>query len=392
MGNNILIGVTGSIAAYKACQLVSLLKKNGCSVKVIMTENAAHFVSELTFRTLSGNPVYTDMFGAPASYDVEHISLARWADTLVIAPADANIIGKLASGIADDMLSTVAMACRCPVYIAPAMNTAMYENAAVAGNMKTLEERGFIFIEPGSGRLACGDEGKGRLAEPEAIAERIAAARKKDLEGKTIAITAGATIAPVDPVRFLSNRSSGKMGAALAEAALERGAKVFVVHGRIGCRMPAGSVNVYAATNDDMYEALRSVCEKERPAAVIAAAAPCDYVCEPKAEKIKKNGKELLLRFSEGRDIIGSIARLEDHPVLAGFAAETENLVENARRKLEEKGLDMIVANDVSRDVFGSDYEQAVLIGKNGKMTETGRVPKRELADMILDMLSEIMP
>ena len=259
MGNNILLGVTGSIAAYKAVEIVSLLKKRGYLVKVIMTDNASRFVTELTFRTISGGPVYTDMFARPAAYEVEHIALARWADMLLIAPADANIIGKLAGGIADDMLSTVAMACRCPVVLAPAMNTAMYESAANRANMSLLADRGVGFIEPESGRLACGDEGKGRLASPEAIVEYAVRRQSGDYSGKHIAVTAGATVAPIDPVRFLSNYSSGKMGAALAAAALARGARVTVVCGRVSCEFPPGAALLSALTNEDMFRALENL-------------------------------------------------------------------------------------------------------------------------------------
>ncbi|MBQ9358622.1 MAG: bifunctional phosphopantothenoylcysteine decarboxylase/phosphopantothenate--cysteine ligase CoaBC, partial [Abditibacteriota bacterium] len=321
----------------------------------------------------------------------EHISLAKAADLCMVAPASANIIGKIANGIADDMASTTIMAVKCPKLIAPAMNTAMYESAANRANMAVLADREVRFVEPESGRLACGEEGRGRLASPEAIADYVCGRQLRDYEGRHIAVTAGATISPIDPVRFLSNHSSGKMGAALAAAALKRGARVTVVCGRVSCEFPAGAAVLSALTNEAMYRALENLCLTDMPDALIAAAAPCDYVCETAPQKIKKDGRPLELVLTEARDIVKSVAALEKHPVLAGFAAETEDLTENALRKLKAKGLDMIVANDVSEDVFGSDYDRAVIIHKNGTMEHTDRVKKTTLAHKVLDSLAEYL-
>ena len=379
------MGVTGSIAAWKACEIVSLLRKRGHSVRVIMTANATRFITELSLATLSGYPVCSDMFGEHA-YEPEHISLADWADLLLVAPADANIIAKMAAGIADDMLSTVYLACRCPVYIAPAMNTAMYEHPANRANMELLAARGCAFIGPDSGRLACGAEGKGRLSSPETIVDAVTG--RGDYAGRCIVVTAGATMSPIDPVRFITNHSSGKMGAALCEAALRRGARVIAVTGRVSAAFPPGARVEEALTNEDMYRALKDICLSEKPDAVIAAAAPCDYACEPSPAKIKKNGRPLELTLTEARDVIGSLAAEAPGPALVGFAAETGDPEANARLKLERKKLDMIVANDVSRAVFGSDYDSAVIIKKDGSRTATGRIPKRELADVILDELA----
>ena len=390
-GRNIVLGVTGGIAAYKSAELVSRLRHLGANVHVIMTRNATEFVSPLTFQTLSANQVVTDTFQAPEYWNVEHVALAKLAEVFVIAPATANIMAKMAAGIADDMLSTTVLATRAPVLIAPAMNTGMWTAAATQANRKTLSERGIQFIGPESGILACGDEGAGRMSEPSDIVEAIGRIlnRKKDYDGLRVLVTAGATRERLDPVRFMTNDSSGKMGFALAEAARDRGADVTVVYGNVTVPVPAKTRKISVESARDLYD----VMMKEVPGqdVVIQAAAVCDYrFAETKDRKIKKtDGQPLTLTLAENPDVakaVGGIKR--EGQTLVGFAAETDNVQNNAVSKLKKKHLDMIVANDVTAPGagFNVDTNIATLITADG-MEAMPLQTKRQLADAILDRI-----
>nr|WP_255770658.1 bifunctional phosphopantothenoylcysteine decarboxylase/phosphopantothenate--cysteine ligase CoaBC [Oceanobacillus alkalisoli] len=354
-GKNILLGISGGIAVYKACALTSKLTQKGANVKVLMTENATKFVSPLTFQALSRNPVYIDTFDEKDPAKIAHIDLADWAEIAIIAPATANIIGKMANGLADDMLSTTLLATRAEVYIAPAMNVHMYANPAVIENMRQLDEWGYHFIEPGAGYLACGYVGKGRLEEPETIIEVVENHQQKDepLKGKRVLISAGPTREVIDPVRFLSNRSSGKMGFALAEAAAALGAEVTVVAGPTDNQMANPMIKrIDVVSAEEMYQAiLRYFPESD---IVIKAAAVSDY--RPKQtfkEKMKKSGEDLVIEMERTKDILQSLGEEKHHQFLVGFAAETENLLEYGKGKLEQKNLDAIVINNVSSEGAG---------------------------------------
>jgi len=395
MGKNILLGVTGSIAAYKSCDIASSLSKKGFNVNVIMTQNAKKFMNEINFWTLTGNNVYSDMWVKPEKFDVEHISLAKMTDVLLIAPATANIIAKLANGICDDMLSTVCLALpnETPKLIAPAMNTAMLTNPATQHNIDILKKRGYIFIEPAIGMLACGDVGAGKLADVNQIVSECENIlnKKKDLYGKNLIISAGATYAPIDPVRFVSNYSSGKMGVSLANEALNRGATVFFVKGITTCKDPVGTINYTTKTNEEMYEKIKELIETNNIDAFISAAAPCDFEpAKTEINKIKKSD-EYTMKFKKSKDVLKCISEFTNKPILIGFAAETENLLEYATKKMIDKNLDMIIANDVSKDVFGSDFNKAYIIRKDKEMKETERIEKSGLANIILDDLVEII-
>ena len=393
-GRNIVLGVTGGIAAYKSAELVSRLRHLGANVHVIMTRNATEFVSPLTFQTLSANQVVTDTFQAPEYWNVEHVALAKLAEVFVIAPATANIMAKMAAGIADDMLSTTVLATRAPVLIAPAMNTGMWTAAATQANRKTLSERGIQFVGPESGILACGDEGAGRMSEPSDIVEAIGRIlnRQKDYDGLRVLVTAGATRERLDPVRFMTNDSSGRMGFALAEAARDRGADVTVVYGNVTVPVPDKTRKISVESARDLYD----VMMKEVPGqdVVIQAAAVCDYrFAETKDRKIKKEeGQPLTLTLAENPDVakaVGGIKR--EGQTLVGFAAETDNVQNNAVSKLKKKHLDMIVANDVTAPGagFNVDTNIATLITADG----TEAMPlqtKRQLADVILDRILAI--
>lgn len=393
-GKQIVLGVTGGIAAYKSAELVSRLRHLGASVHVIMTRNATEFITPLTFQTLSANPVVTDTFSAPEYWNVEHVALAKLADLFVIAPATANILAKMAAGIADDMLSTTVLATRAPILAAPAMNTGMWTAEATRQNVKTLEKRGVRMIGPDSGRLACGDEGAGRMSEPEAIAEEICGilSKARDFAGKKVLVTAGATRERLDPVRFITNDSSGKMGFAIAEAARDRGAEVTVVFGSVSVEIPAGIRAVPIESARDLYEAML----KEAPEqdVVIQAAAVSDYrPVEEQSHKIKKEkGKNLILELTENPDVAKAIGEQKKQgQIFVGFAAETDSVQENALSKLKKKNLDMIVANDVTKPGagFNVDTNIAELITA-GKVTEEPLQTKRQLADKILDRVLEI--
>ena len=393
-GREIVLGVTGGIAAYKSAEIVSRLRHLGARVHVIMTKNATEFVAPLTFQTLSANPVVTDTFAAPEYWNVEHVALAKLAEVFVIAPATANILAKMANGIADDMLSTTVLATKAPVLAAPAMNTGMWTAEATKQNVKTLKERGVKMIGPGSGLLACGDEGAGRMSEPEAIVAEICGmlARKRDFAGKKVLVTAGATRERLDPVRFITNDSSGKMGFALAEAARDRGAEVTVVRGCVTAEIPSGVRVIPVESARDLYD----VMMKEVPGqdVVIQAAAVSDYrPAEQQAQKIKKAaGKNMTLELIENPDVAKAVGAIKQPgQILAGFAAETDDVLQNAQGKLAKKNLDLIVANDVTKPGagFNVDTNIAALITAEG-IEEQPQQTKRQLAERILDKVLEI--
>ena len=398
------MGVTGGIACYKAADVVSRLKKEGIGVDVIMTKNACHFVDPLTFRTLSKNPVVTDTFATPEAWKVGHVALAEKADVMLIAPATANVIGKVAAGIADDMLTTTIMASRAKIVFAPAMNVNMYENPIVQENIRRLKALGYYFIEPGSGMLPCGYEGKGRMAEPPEIVSCVLKllsedtetterkAENSDLAGKRFLVTAGPTTEKIDPVRYISNRSSGKMGFAVAEAAFARGADVTLVTGPVKLSCSPGIRRIDVSTTREMLKA----CEKAFPEvdAVVNAAAPEDfYVVKSCDHKIKKKSDTITLELAQNPDILKTLGSRKEGQILVGFAAETRNLETYAREKIAAKNLDMIVANDVSAPGAGFDVDTNIftLITADGRKTEYEKMTKSEAADIILDRIMELM-
>ncbi len=389
---HIALGVTGGIAAYKACDLVSRLVKQGAQVRVVLTEHACRFVPPLTFETLSGNPAYTDTFAPRA--EMEHISLAKWADALVIAPATANCLAKLANGIADDLLSTTALAMNAPLLIAPAMNANMWRHPATRANLDVLLSRSVRTVGPGTGRLACGDDDVGRMAEPAEIIEALDALMnpRRDFEGRRVLVTAGPTVERIDPVRYITNRSSGKMGYALAEAARDRGAEVVLVSGPVALAAPAGVERVSVESSADLCEAV--LARGEWADIVIQAAAPADFrPVAMAAGKIKKTGAGMKLELENTTDIAAELGRRKrPGQVLVGFAAETDDVLANAREKLARKNCDMIVANDVSRSDagFGVDTNAVTLITADGAR-ELPLMRKREAADGILDGVAALM-
>lgn len=391
-GKCVVVGVTGGIAAYKTCEVVSRLKKLHADVRVIMTKNATEFVSPLTFQSLSHNPVSVDTFANIQTWEIEHIALAQRADVFVIAPATANIIGKLACGIADDMLSTTVMATHAPVLIAPAMNTAMLENAATQQNMRTLSERGMRFIAPGTGMLACGTSGAGRMSEPSQIVDEIVRTLRprEDFAGLSVVVTAGPTAEPLDPVRYITNRSSGKMGYAIAEAAHARGAHVTLISGPTAIQLPKGVDFVRIGTTQELYDAVLGHADAD---VVIQAAAPADYRArEISPTKIKRTGDSLMIELVPNPDIAAALgARKHPGQTLVGFAAETNNVIENAQGKLKRKSLDLIVANDVTRAGAGFDVDTNIVTLIDGEgMKELPMMTKREVADGILDRVAEL--
>jgi len=388
-GREIVLGVTGGIAAYKSAELVSRLRHLGANVSVIMTKNATEFVAPLTFQTLSAREVSVDTFQAPEYWNVEHVALAKRAEVFVIAPATANILAKMAHGIADDMLSTTVLATRAPILAAPAMNTGMWTAEATRENVRILRERGVRFVGPDSGLLACGDSGSGRMSEPAEIVEAICGILqlRQSLRGKKVLVTAGATRERLDPVRFLTNDSSGKMGFAIASAARDRGAEVTVVKGATTAEMPGGVRIVPVESTEDLLQAM--LAEAPAQDLIIQAAAPADYQpAEVSDRKIKKKrGEELVLRMVETPDVAKAVGEgKRPGQILVGFAAETDHLTEHAAEKLERKNLDMIVANDVTRPGagFGVDTNIATLVTREG-MEERPLQSKRELAEDILD-------
>lgn len=390
-GKTIVLGVTGGIAAYKACDLVSRLVKKEYQVHVIMTRSAEHFVNPLTFRTLSGHPVITDMFAEPGAWNVRHVSLAEMASLMVIAPATANIIGKVAHGLADDMLSTTIMAAKpnCPVLFAPAMNVHMYQNPIVQDNIKRLTDFGYFFIGPVEGRLACGTKGQGRMVEAEEIFEKIVSLLegKKDFQGKRFLITAGPTREAIDPIRFLSNRSTGTMGYALAQAAKSRGAQVHLVTGPTGLPDPYGVEMTKVESARDMHQA--ALMAYPHADIVIKAAAVADYRPQDTADsKIKKQEGTLSLVLERNPDILRELGQnKKEHQILVGFAAETDNLLDYARQKITAKNLDLIVANNVKEEGagFGTTTNKVTIITKEGEIIELPRMTKLDTAHAILD-------
>ena len=388
------MGVAGGIAAYKAAEICSALVKEGASVHVVMTEHATRFVGPVTFQALTGNQVITGLWDEPRRYEIAHVSLADKADLLLIAPATANILGKIASGVADDMLSTMVMATRAPVVLAPAMNCKMWENPIVGANVERLESLGYVFVGPEVGRLACGEEGIGRLAATEKIVQAVieCLARKRDLDGVSILVTAGPTQEPVDPVRFIANRSSGKMGYAIAGAAVERGAKVILVSGPTSLPEPPGVEAVGVQTAAEMLKAVLERLPDAR--VVIGAAAVADYTPKtPGKSKVKRSDAGLSLELSPTKDIMAEAGRRKEGRVLVGFAAETENLVGNAKAKLDSKNLDLIVANDVSKPGigFGADVNEVTIIDRSGGVEQLPRMPKVRIAHHILDLVKKAL-
>ncbi len=388
---NVLVGVCGGIAAYKTANIISKLKKKGYNIKVIMTENATKIITPLTLETLSRNKVVVDMWDINRGYEVEHISLAEWADVMLIAPATYNIIGKTANGIADDMLSTVISACTKPKFFALAMNVNMYENPILKENIDKLKRFGYHFIDADEGFLACNANAKGRLKNEDdivAVLEDFFAEKEQKLAGKKVLITAGRTEEPLDPVRYLSNNSSGQMGYSLAEQAVKMGAEVTLVSGPTNLEIPKGLKEfVQIRTAMQMFDAVMERFDKTDIA--IACAAVADY--KPKVcakEKIKKKEGDLIIELDRNPDILFNMGQKKTHQILIGFAAETENIIENAKGKLKKKNLDIIVANDAH--VMRSSNNAVTLIKKDESLTVISEKPKKELAADILNTVAEI--
>lgn len=393
MSKCVVIGVTGGIAVYKALDVISALRKKDIEVHVIMTESASKFVNPLTFQSISQNMVVTDMFAETKAWEIQHISLAQKADLMLIAPATANVIGKISNGIADDMLSTTVMATKAKVLIAPAMNTNMYQNPIVQNNISKLKDFGYKFIEPASGRLACGDIGIGKLADVNTIVERVIEEledKEQDLLGKKVLVSAGPTIAPIDPVRYITNRSTGKMGYAIAKEARDRGAEVILVSGPTNLEPPKNVKIINIKTNEEMK---KEILQNFKWAdIVIKSAAVADY--KPKEyskEKIKKGEGDLNICLTRDNDILKFLGEIKTHQVLVGFAAESDNVLENAERKLKNKNLDFIVANDItSSDTgFGSEDNKVVILSKNNEKLELEKMSKKKVASNIFDMILE---
>ena len=395
-GKNVVLGVTGGIAAYKACEIISGLKKNGANIDVIMTKSATEFITPYTFQSLTGNSVIVNMFESPKYWDMEHISLAQKSDILLVAPATANIIGKVANGIADDMLSTTIMASNKPVVFAPAMNTKMYENPVVQKNIETLIARGYHIIPPKGGILACGDEGQGKLQEVSVILEELEKiyqqelqTEAKDLEGLTFLVTAGPTREIIDPVRFLSNHSTGKMGYEIAKAIVKRGGRVNLISGPSSLKTPEGVQMVSVETAEEMFEAVKKAYPKCD--VLIKSAAVSDY--RPKtreAQKVKKESREeeIQLTLVRNPDILLEMGKIkEPGKIHVGFAAETENIMEHGKEKIQKKNLDFIVANDVTEEGagFGHNTNIVYFIDKNGDFSKTEKMEKSAIAHEILD-------
>ncbi len=390
-GKTVVLGVTGSIAAYKAVDIASQLTQAGARVDVIMTEAATEFVTPLTFQSITGGAVANDMFELPTDFNIEHISLAEAADVIAIAPATANIIARLAAGMADDMLCCTVLASKAPVIIAPAMDTNMFENPITQDNLSKLKARKFITVGPASGRLASGKEGLGRLADINDIIGAICQVlgRGGDMAGKDIVVTAGGTQEPIDPVRCITNRSSGKMGYALAEAARDRGARVTLITAPTSLARLVGVEIIDVRTAQEMCQAVRDAVP--RADALIMAAAVADYQPVTIArDKIKKKGAGLTLELEPTPDILGSV---QGDFIKVGFAAESSDLIENAKQKLQQKGLDLIVANDITAgdSGFGADNNQVTIIERDGKIDRLPLLPKREVADKILDKVAALL-
>ena len=390
-GKNIVVGITGGISAYKSCELVRSLVRDGAEVRCVMTKNAGRFITPLTLQTLSGNRVASSLFDLTSESEIGHIKIADEADAVVVAPASASFIGKVASGIADSLLATVILATRAPVIICPAMNSNMYSNSIVQENMEKLRRHGFAIVEPGEGELACGWTGRGRLAETEVIALEVRkAVTPQDYAGENILVSAGATREHIDPVRFISNPSTGKMGYSIARAGWLRGARATLVSGHSSLPDPHGVEVVRVTDCDEMYEKIHE--RFERADIVIKSAAVSDYSPSEKSEqKIKKSKKQLSIPLRKTRDILKSLGEDKKDRILVGFAAETENPVSNSRKKLREKNLDLVVANDVTapRAGFGEDTNIAWLVDGE-RAEELPLMSKFELANRILDRIKEL--
>lgn len=388
---NIVIGVTGGIAVYKALDVISKLKKKNFNVDVIMTKSACEFVTPLSFQSLSKNMVVTDMFAEPKHWEIQHISLAKKADLMLIVPATANIIGKVANGIADDMLSTTIMATRAPVVFASAMNTNMYTNLIVQQNIEKLKSFGYNFIEPASGILACGDSGKGKLADTELIVNMVESMlyHKKDLVGKKVLVTAGPTKALIDPVRYITNRSTGKMGYEIAKEARDRGADVTLVSGASSLEDPFGINTIHINTNEEMLKEVLNNFEKQD--IIIKSAAVADY--KPKTfsqKKIKKkDGEGLNLEMERDTDILKKLGEIKKNQVLVGFAAESNDLIQNATEKLKKKNLDYIVANDITGNGIGfaSNDNKVSILCRNRNNISLDKMSKKQVASEIFDLI-----
>ncbi len=389
---NVIVGVTGGIAAYKAAELVSLLGKQGHAVRCIMTDAAQQFITPLTLQTLSGNPVYTSMFQMQENpeWQVEHIGLARWADCVLIVPATADFIGKVAHGLADDLLSTCVMATAAPVFFAPAMNDQMYANPLVQRNIDILREAGYGFVDPVEGNLACGTSGKGKMASPERIAAVLETLREQDMKGVRLVVTAGPTREVLDPVRYLTNHSSGKMGYAIARQAANRGADVVLVSGPSSQAVPVNVTLVPVQSACDMFEAVKQ--QYAQADIVIKAAAVADY--RPKtvaSQKIKKSDGDMVLELERNPDILAWLGEHKNHQILMGFAAETNDVKQHALGKLQRKHLDFIAANDVTQQHsgFGKDTNQITVYGADGSVHELPVLSKEDAADCLLNLVLE---
>lgn len=391
MKKNVVLGVSGGIAAYKALEIVSLLVKQNINVDVIMTKSATEFVTPLSFQSLSQNMVICDMFAEPRAWEIQHISLAQKADVLLVAPATANIIGKVANGIADDMLSTTIMASKAKVIFAPAMNTNMYENPIVQDNIKKLKSFGYEFINPIEGRMACGTTGAGKFESPNVIVDRVLMElnEKKDLLNKNVIVTAGPTIAEIDPVRFITNRSTGKMGYAIAKEARNRGANVTLITGPTNLDAPRNIDVIRVSTNEEMKnEVIKRFDDAD---IVIKSAAVADY--KPKsysAQKIKKGEGDLSIEFVRDNDILMELGNRKEKQILVGFAAESQNLKENARLKLQKKNLDYIVANDITAadTGFASEDNRVIVLSKDNEI-HLDKMSKEKIAGNLFDIILE---
>jgi phosphopantothenoylcysteine decarboxylase/phosphopantothenate--cysteine ligase len=393
-GKEIVLGVTGGIAAYKAAEFVRLLVKREANVHVVMTRNAQEFVTPLTFQTLSGNPVTTDLFSLIEDEKIGHIVLADLAQLIVILPATANIIGKIAHGIADDFLSTMVMASKAPVLFVPSMNVNMWENKTLQKNVRTLLERNYYFIEPGEGELACHWYGKGRLAELNEVMEKIEDLfSPKDLKGERLLITGGPTQEPIDPVRFITNHSTGKMGYALAKMARRRGSEVILVTGPASLPIPRRDIEVVSVrTAEEMRKAV--LTHVKGCSVVIKAAAVSDYRPKVMSEKkLKKSASSLSLELERTKDILEEIGKKKGDRILIGFAAETEDLIANAKKKLKEKNLDFIVVNDVTKPGagFGADTNQVKILFPSGEIRDLPLMSKEEVSEVILDEVVKLL-
>jgi phosphopantothenoylcysteine decarboxylase/phosphopantothenate--cysteine ligase len=392
-GKKIILGICGGISAYKSAEVCRRLKRLSAEVIVVMTSAGTKFITPLTMETLSGNEVVIELFPERRMVGTRHITLADWCDLILIAPASANVIGKIKSGISDDILTTVVMSTKAPVVFAPAMNVKMWENKIVQENVSQLKKLGYIFIEPGMGDLACGDVGKGRMAEPEEIVKVVAdiLAGKKDLEGKSILVTASRTEEEIDPIRYISNRSSGKMGYAIAEKASKRGAKVVLISGPSNLERPFGISFIPVKNAKDMYAQVKNNFRKCD--CLIMAAAVSDFALEKISEEKIKRGKELTLHLKSTPDILSEMGRRKRNKVLVGFSLETEDEIENSKKKLKEKNLDLIVVNNPKLPGAGFELDTNIvtLIDQKGKVEKLPLMSKKDLADKFLDKVLTLL-